>query len=301
MSYPYYLLGTLSVTDTASFDFDGDEEFEFKSATDNPDLANAAAALADEEAPPKLEDPQDGPVRLVHGFRRLNPGGAAEEVTTAWVRELNGEDEERISKARMRGDAMAHIEAILQGGVDRLGSQPPTKDELLGLVAGDRDYLLLEISRATYGNEIEYDEFPCPFCGDTIDITVHKDEDIPVDRLEEPLGTFDVRLKGDRVASVRLVTGDEMEKIARTETPAEANTVIIAHCVEEIRGPKGTTRFDGDLDAARRLGVSDRQTIIEALSKAMPGPKYNGVRFTHPDCGNEVQFEVTLADLFRGM
>lgn len=285
------------------------EEPDFEFATDNPELAAAAARITQGEsaAAPDIPQPLDGPVVLPGGFvRRIvtEEGTREEDVRTAWVRELNGEDEERIAKAKLRDDLNAFVRAILESGVERLGDQTPTKDDFDALIFGDRDYLLMEIARATYGDELEYEEFVCYHCGEKVDFTVHISEDIPVVRLDAVAETsFEVRLTRDRVAVVRLPDVSVAGAVSAAETEAEANTHLIAASVDEIRGPKGTTRIDGDLTAAKRLSLRDRQTLITEMGKRMPGPQYNGVKFVHEDgkCDKEVRLTVTLADLFRGM
>lgn len=226
-----------------------------------------------------------------------------EEVRTAWVRELNGEDEERIAKAKLRDNLEGFVQAILEAGVDRLGDKTPTKDDLNSLTMGDRDYLLLEIARATFGDGLEYTGLPCQWCGEKMDIEVHLGEDIPVKRLDKVAETsFEIELPKNRVAVVNLPDVAVAALVAEAETPAQANTILVQYCVEEIRGPKGFS-INGDADAARRLGIKDRQTLVDAMGERMPGPQYNEVRFVHEDgkCDKEVRLAVTLADLFRGM
>lgn len=282
-----------------------DDEAAFEEAASNPALAEAAqrAIAGGDDAVPSLPDPLDGPVTLPGGFRRLKPGGLSfEDVTKAWVTELNGEAEERIAKARLKNDAEAFLEAVLISGVEKLGDETPTTADLRSLLVGDRDFLLLEISRATYGDDLEFEDFTCYHCGKEVSFTVHKGEDIPVRRLESQDDIeFEVKLRNDRVAVVRLPTGSEQIAGSKTETVAESNTVMLAACISEIRGPKGTVHVAGDQDVVRRLGVADRQKIVRAVFDRMPGPQYNEIRFTHPECGNEIRLTVTLSDLFRGM
>ena len=293
---------------------DLEEDFDdamFESLEANPALAEAAARMTSQTEMPEVEEPLDGPVTLPGGFYRMNVseehGTTREEVRKAWVRELNGEDEERIAKAKGRDDLAAFVDAILECGVERLGDRTPTRDDLEDLTLGDRDYLLLEIARATYGDELEYANFPCHNCGEPMDFTVHLGEDIPVTRLESVAETsFDVRLSKDRVARVNLPSGSAGAKVALAETGAEANTQLIASCVDYIRGPSGEQVIGGDEGAAKRLSVRDRAALVDAMGERMPGPRYNEVSFTHGDgedgtCGKEVRLTVTLADLFRTM
>lgn len=281
------------------------EEFDsFESAAENPGVVEAAAKVTGGAEMPTPQDPTDGPVTLTAGFRRLKEGGTGfTDVRTAWVRELNGADEERISRAKMRDDAAAWVNAVLEAGVEKLGDLSATKDDLSSLVIGDRDYLLTQIARATYGDEIEYENLPCPHCGETMSVTLTYD-DIPVKRLDSlDDQNFEVRLKNGRVAKVSLPTHSLSNEVMQSSTEAEANTILIANCVEEIRRPDGIAEhIGGDREAALRLGVSDRRKLVEEMSSRMPGPDYNGVKFNHdPGCGREVRLPITLADLFRGL
>lgn len=287
------------------------EDLHFEAAADNPALAAAAAEIASgtkEAGPaPTLPDPLDGPVTLPAGFRRMKiDGGSTEfvEVRKAWVRELNGEDEEKIAKARLSGEPEDFVRTVLECGVEKLGDERPTKDDFNSLVLGDRDYLLMEIARSTYGDTLDYEKVTCPHCGEQFDVTISIKDEVPVKRLDQVSDQqFDIRLSRDRVARVTLPTVAVAADLAETSTAAEANTLIIAHSVQEITGPKGTIQISGDKDAARRLSIRDRQALADELYSRMPGPQYNGVKFNHEPggCGKEVRLEVTMADLFRSL
>lgn len=287
-----------------------EEEFtDFEFAADNPELLAAANAITQGERsaePPTIESPLDGPVTLPAGYRRIKTEGDStkfEDVRKAWVRELNGEDEERIARTRLKDDANAFVDTVLAAGVESLGGQPPTSEDFSSLVLGDRNFLLMEIAKATYGEHLEYEGVRCPNCGEAFDVSISLEEDVPVKRLDKVEdATFEVPLRHDRVAVVNLPTSEAAGDMANSDTSAEVNTALIAHFVPEIRGPKGVERIDGDRGAALRLSVVDRQTLVNAMAERMPGPQYNEVRFNHePGCGQEVRLEVSMADLFRGL
>lgn len=294
---------------------DEDEDFEFSDPMEDPETAALAQRAierftqsGDDESgePPKMPDPMDGPVRLPVGFRRVvteEGSPTLVEVREAWVRELTGEHEEKIAKARLKDDISAFIHAVLECGIERLGDSVPTREDIRSLTSADRDYLLLEIARATYGDEVTYENVTC-VCGEQLTVTISLEEDVPVKRLDSlEESDFDIRLKSGKVARASLPLVSLDDDIAKASTPAEVNTALVAHCVEEVRGPKGTTRIAGDLDAARRLGVRDRQDIVVGISEHTPGPQYNDVRFKHePDgCGEEIRLQVSVGDMFRGM
>lgn len=296
------------MTDIDPFTIDQDSSLESVADSDLADAAQRVLSGSSEASspPPEIVEPTDGQVNLPGGFRRVtmtDAGPKFVEVRHAWVRELNGEDEERIARSRMKDDPTAFFQTILERGVEKLGDEVPTKDDLANLVVGDREYLLMEIARATYGDEIEYVDVPCPMCGETFDVSLSIGDDIPVKRLDSPEDrTFEIRLRNG-VASVTLPTGDITPEMGKAETPAEANTILIANAVIEIRREGGEViAIQGDKDAAKRLGLRDRQTLVNEMAKRMPGPQYNEVKFNHePGCGEEIRLPLQLADLFRGL
>ena len=117
------------------------------SAANNPALANKMikdALEKPEQVEIRITSPSDNVVTLPGGY--INATG--EVITEAEVRELNGRDEEEISKASSLGKVLL---AILKRGTVRVGDEQVTEDLLDRLLSGDRDMLLLGIFKATFG------------------------------------------------------------------------------------------------------------------------------------------------------
>ena len=93
--------------------------------------------------------PSSNEVALPGGF--ISPGGALAKY--AEVRELNGADEEAISKSGSIGRA---LNTILQKGLVSIGGEDVKKDDIDDLLAADRDSILLGIRRVTFGETVEY-------------------------------------------------------------------------------------------------------------------------------------------------
>lgn len=273
-------------------------DVDFVSAVEDPAAVEEAARRAqDGETGPTLPLPLDGPVTLPGGFRRLVPGSSPkfENVTKAWVKELDGFAEEKIARAQMQKDFSEVITTVLQHGVERLGDVEPTLPELRDLLAGDREFLLVQISKATYGDRISWEKMVCPHCGEMFDVSIGKSEQIPVIRLKSPEdATFTFKTRKGVSLTVHYPSGAEQSKAFDLDTGAEANTALLANIVDD---------FAGDQDEARRLSLGDRNALMEELGKNNPGPRYTEVRFPHePDgCGKEVRLTVTFADLFPGL
>lgn len=275
-------------------------------ASENPEGANAALALAQVSDPPEYPTPTDGPLDLLVGFTRfhdLKP----ENVSTAWVRELTGADEERIAKARGKGKLSALMEAILEGGVERLGDSKPTPAELRDLVFGDREFLLLAISSATYGDELEFNDFKCHGCGEPFSFSFSKMEDIPIIKANpgDEKGFIVPLRKGGKVL-VRLTTGGDQAEAERASNDAEFNSIILSQVVLTLTLPDGEViTVSEQPDAVRdKLGVVDRQTILKELAARSPGPRFDEITVNHPDCSSENsenKVVVQFWDLFLGL
>ena len=114
-------------------------------AADNPALANKLIEEAVAEKPMlkevEITPPSDTIVTLPGGYIT----STGEVITEAEVRELNGKDEEAISKAINLGRALI---TILQRGTVKIGTETATETMLDQMLIGDRDQLLLGILKA---------------------------------------------------------------------------------------------------------------------------------------------------------
>ena len=281
----------------------------FIDAASNPAAANAAfeaLSAEDEDAPspvvaaknpPVIADYSGGPWRLPGGVY-LDNG----EVTYEFeVKELTGRDEVNIAKAE--GDPVAWNKAVLAAGVKTIGRQPVTSEMLDGMLVGDRDYMMLAISEATYGEDLDLGSGTCPNCEEKMELKV-KYRDIPVRRLSSPSArTFEVPLRRGRKAHVRLPVGSDQEVYLDGQdlTDAERNSVLLRRIVGAIEDEDGnietTAGFGSKVDA---LGIVDRRAILAAVDERAPGPQYSGVEVEH-ECGFKGKVVVGLMSLFPGL
>lgn len=269
--------------------------------TADPELANAAVAsllAGDKPTEPTIAPQPDGFVRLAGG---LVLGVDAGEVSyDAEVRELNGIDEEYIDRVR-KGRPEKFIEAIIERGTVSIGDHEASKQVIGQLLLGDAELLYNEVRRATYGDEIEFENVICPHCGESMDLSIEID-DIPVTRLEKSEDRyFDVALRKGKVAHCRLpLFSDLVSELSNEElNDAERRTLLLSRVVLSVTdGAGNVSPIAGSPDAARALPSADRTAIIEALGNRKVGPKYNEVKFTHETCGEEVPFPLAMGDLF---
>lgn len=281
----------------------------FTSPLSNPGAANAAIASVlgaiqdgQQVAKPEIALPAGGSFRLPGGY--VSGHDYADVRYDAEVRELTGADEEAITKAR-QGGIGKFITTLLQGGTVTVGGQQATPEVLGNLLLGDRDMLLMEIRRATYGEEVVWERFSCPHCGDEFTLTITLDE-IPVRRLDDPAARiYEVELRKGRKAFVRLPNGvdqDALLALSERTTSAEQNTVLLSRVLISVVEADGSENaVTGNIDFARGLGILDRKTILDSLEERQPGPQYNEVKFLHDACGEEVPLFISAGDLFQGL
>lgn len=263
------------------------------SSAGNPALANQLVQKAmQEELPsyePKITAPSDTLVELPGGYVTA----AGEVITTAEVRELTGKDEEAISKSATMGKA---ILTVLQRGTVKVGDLPADEKLLDDLLVGDRDAILLGIIKATFGNVTEMPTY-CSGCGELKTVAVDLDKDIKKKVLASPLEerVFTVKgKKGDIV--VRLPNGKVQKELLNNadKTAAELNTLVLEKTVISIDGVDVISKSQ-----VQNLNIIDRRKITEEINRRSPGPQFEDLKVSCPDCEGEVTVPINLGNLFR--
>jgi hypothetical protein len=262
-------------------------------AAANPALANQLLTKALQEEPkeiaPEIVLPSDTTVNLPGGH--INAAG--EVIKTAEVRELNGRDEEAISKATNLGKAVL---TILSRGTVKIGDEQASDALLDQLLIGDRDAILLGILKNTFGKKIEIPTY-CIGCSDNKIVEIDIDADIKFKVLADPINDRIFTVKGKSVEFVvRLPNGVvQKEMINNTDkTSAELSTIVLENTLVKI----GDTPVFSKAQV-QTLSVLDRRVIIDEINHRAPGPQFDDVTVTCPNCGSEVLVPINLGSLFR--
>ena len=260
--------------------------------TTDPTILEELTKKATEE--PKVEiktvPPSNSEVTLPGGF--INRDGAL--VKYAEVRELTGLDEEAISKA---GSVSRALLVMLQRGLVSIGTESANKEDLDRLLSGDRDAILVGIRKVTFGPEVEFN-ISCPSCRTSLDVDVDLNTDVPHRFLEDPIEdrsfTYDSKKHG--LIEVSLPTGSTQRKLMENtdKTVAELNTILLAGCIDSINGQPSM-----GASSVLKLGMADREKIINEVVKRNPGPRLGEVKTTCEACGLDIPMSLSLADLFR--
>lgn len=264
----------------------------------SPEEATAAAKKAVEQAsqpdnrpPPIPARPPELTTTLPGGLQDLERG----LISTATLRELTGEHEERLSHASTN---MRFKHTLLECGVALLGDEKPSAEMLRSLFVGDREHLVLQIRIASFGPEVDTIA-TCNECGNVMQVSLDLES---IDSKSIDANTvMRVPLSGNRTAIVRPATGEEEEKadevLSNGGTTVEANTTTLATCILDIEGDPNP--WFPVPESARRLSIRDRRAILEKMSDSQPGPQFDNIKTECSECGADAAVILTLVSLFR--
>lgn len=260
-------------------------------ASDDANKANNLLAQALSESQvveaPKIVSPTDILVDL--------PGGTVingEVVKTALVRELNGRDEEALIRAETSGKMFS---VVVNRATVSLGNTKANDDLLDDLLVGDRDAILLGIYRATFGETAELSGY-CNGCSEFKNVEINILQDIKSRLLPDAKETNFIVQGKNKEFLVRLPTGKTQKKLLANPDAnlAESLTTLLEQTILEIDGKPVFSKSQ-----IQALGLVDRRAIADAISDRNPGPLFDPVKVTCPDCESEVQVPISLGSLFR--
>lgn len=263
-------------------------------AADNPALASSkiAEALAPQQTtvePAEITSPSDNLVNLPGGY--VLPTG--EVIRTAEVRELTGKDEEAISRTEGLGRIFS---TIISRGVAKIGTLPATDTLLDELLSGDLDALTLGIYRATFGNTAVIKSY-CDGCRDYKDVSVDIDEDIKHKVLVDPANDRKFTVKTPKHEySVILPNGAVQRELTLNldKSNSEMRTILLQGTVMSIDGRPVVSK-----NQVLEMSVTDRKAVANEIINRAPGPKFEDVTITCPDCGGKVAVPINLGTLFQ--
>lgn len=272
----------------------------------DPDRFNAvtAAVLGEDTTEDfSIKGPPDGSVSLIGGY--VTEDG--QRYTSAEVRELRGRDEEAIERALATGDMTRYIDAIVRAGTVRVGEVTEERElakVLDKLWLGDRDLLVLQIRRSTYGDKQKL-TVKCPHCQEQFEVQYSYSEDVPLKGVEIEGWTdksqrlFDVECPSGALVELRVVDGAAQKKVYAGEnlkkTDAELNSMLLRELITSI--DSAPVRGMGPiLDLSSR----DRAFLLKWLVNAQPGPQYDEVEQECPECLKSFPLVMTIREMFRG-
>src|SRR5579883_117812 len=130
-------------------------------------------------------------------------------LSTACLRPLSGREEEWLAYHHAVPNA-ARVSWLLGACMLSLGDRSVNVELVRRLLVADRDYLILQLRRITFGDQVQA-VVPCPNCNQKMDIDFHLD-DVRVERRPQHACSYTLEL-GDRVVRFRLPTGGDQEAV----------------------------------------------------------------------------------------
>jgi hypothetical protein len=224
-------------------------------------------------------------VELLGG--RYDDTGSA--VRFAELRSLTGEDEAWLASLSPTTPTAQVVTGLLTRCALRLGDRTDlTREDLRGLLVGDRDYLLLALRELTYGSRFN-GLLACPACGQAMDLSFEAN-DIPLQRRPQPQSRYeaDVRRRdgGSARVTFHLPTGGDQESLVE-DGGADPGRVLLARCLESINGHPPS---DEDIDALDPTSIDQLDETIEGSS---PNVELS-MRLTCPTCDHHFDADYDL-------
>jgi hypothetical protein len=244
-------------------------------------------------------------VFLPVGFQDEDSG---EVIQKATLNKMTGNEEAIIADPKFRNNGGKMITALLASSVTALDEGNKANESIIRrLSSADRNYLLLELRRLTFGDEMEA-HYRCSHC-QGVTVIMEDLSSIDIRRLEEGKTMPEIRVtlqdgykdpdgNWQYECVFRLPTGEDEESAGnRQDNPARQRDALLARCLEQI----------GDLEARRiramgirilaSLSMSDRLLIQKTLEEGALGPDLT--RSVYCDqCGREYRTSLDMSHFF---
>jgi hypothetical protein len=239
------------------------------------------------------------------------PVGVADE-TGAWrrratIRKMSGHEEALLCDASLSAGRL--VTQLIAGCLLRLDDAAAVTPALVSrMYSADRNFLLLEIRRFTFGDAMACG-YRCPACGEQVPaledlarMPVRRcDGDAPPQAaalvLEDGYRDRDGVLHKDM--RIRLPRGDDEEFVSETaeRDPLRARDALILRCIESFGTlPRAALEAYG-VRILRDLAIGDRNAIYRALDAEAPGIDLRR-RLDCPGCGARFETAVDATNFF---
>ncbi len=244
-------------------------------------------------------------VRLPGGW--WDPAGRLQR--DAILTALTGRDEEQLCQLG-RQETASLVTQVLSRCVRRLGDLSPVPaDVVRQLLVADRDYLLLRLRQATFGDRIRADLY-CPWadCGERMSVDFSIDE-LPVRESVQKGPVYEMTLSamaldasadagdlGGGEVAFRLPTGADQEELSGllASDEARALTLLLARCVERLGA-----RVTPGADAVAGLSGLARAEIEAEMLRTAPMVERE-IETACAECGRSFATPVDLRRFFFG-
>jgi len=199
----------------------------------------------------------------------------------AWLRKMTGHEEALIADANLSAGQL--VTELLRCCLVKLGEIDTVDADLVSrLYTADRNYLLLELRRITFGARL-LEFYVCPHCG--VELSVEEDlSEIPVRRLTDGQtpGDIDITLEdgytdrhGTRHQQLRLTLprgcDEEFVSPMLDKDPLQAQDALLLRCIKQFGTLPQSELSSYGIKVLRDLTLGDRQRLQRAFSEQAPG------------------------------
>lgn len=220
---------------------------------------------------------------------------------------LSGREEEFLA-GNHRKESASLVTTVLSRSVRRIGVFSPVSEEMTrSLLVADRQYLLLKLREATFGERVQATIFcPWPDCGKKADVDFSIG-DIPVKESEDKGPAYRMELSMEaafrndsgeeyREITFRLPSGGDQEVVSPLilENEAVALTALLRRCILSI----GPFKDPGD-ELTGGLSPMARMEIERRMEAVAPEVELT-MEAKCPECGREFAAPFDLHEFFFG-
>jgi hypothetical protein len=232
--------------------------------------------------------------------------GERDDLREVTLRKMTGNEEAILVDPRLRRNGGKLITALL-ASCTRVDGRPLPASAVRRLASADRNFLLLELRRLTFGDLMEA-RYTCPRCGAATRM-IEDLAELPVRVLPEGADTeIEVSLvdgyrdheggvQRDLVFGLPTGEDEEIASAGREDNPARQRDALMTRCLRRV----------GELDPRRMraigtrvlsdLSITDRRLVQKALDDGAPGPDL--VRTVTCDaCGEEFRATLDMSHFF---
>ena len=231
---------------------------------------------------------------------------------TARLRKMTGHEETLLADKKLRSNGGRMVTELLTGCVRGIGDLPGSRTLIAALTSADRNFLLLELRKLTFGGELEA-SYTCSSCRETM-VVVEDLETFGVrvadgtgapEIVVELIDGFEDRGKDEwyDVLRFRLPVGTDEERVsaAARDNAARGTNALLARCLTSV-SCDGEEMPENRRDALGTkilsdLTMGDRGRIERAFRDEMPGVDLTR-EFECGGCGRPMRTSLDLTSFF---
>jgi T4 bacteriophage base plate protein len=172
-------------------------------------------------------------------------------LNTACLRPLSGREEEWLARHRSSPGAV-RVSWLLNSCLLVLGDRLANRDLVRRLLVADRDYLVLQLRRLTFGDQVQA-VVPCQKCSQKMDIDFQLN-DVPVECRPQRVSSYTIELS-DRIIRFRLPTGGDQEAVLEANSDDMADE-LMNRCVLDNGG--------------ELLSAEEKETVVAEMEQRAP-------------------------------